>query len=366
MIIALRRLSLLVLLLIVANTVAFAATDKEKARKTLEKRYGAVSLETMQATLNPPNAEDLQLFLTAGMPADEVMKIDMGEEIVPVSPLQYVMMFACESKPVAEVVKVILDAGADPNRRDTRDGGTPLMRASQCPDVMRLLLKAGANPNLRNERGDTALRTAILFGTPETMRILIRGGADVEGDRDQLLKSAARSKEKLAVIREALGTPAVSSQPSARSFSQALIRRDLATLRANLAAGTWSVEPVRNVPPLIYLLERCKPDEDPAPLITTIGLLLERGARIGDTGPPLANSVLHVAANQCPVEAVRTLLTAGADPNVTNSVHQTALLGAVMRNRPDVVEALLDAGAKVDRDSRFFAKSKPEILKLLK
>lgn len=369
MILVVRRLAFFVFLLAVSATFAVAApqAERDNARKKLEQRYGAVSQETMLGTLNPPNAEDLRLFLAAGIPADEVMKIEMGDQIVPVSPLQFVLMFACDGDATAEVVKVLLDAGANPNRRDPRDSVTPLMRASGCPQVMRQLLQAGADPNFRTSKGDTALRHAILFGTPETMRILIKGGADVQADRKELLKQAARSADKLRVIKQALASrSSAPARRSSRSLGDALFGRDADGLRAHLESGTWKVAAVRNDPPLHYLVNSCRKGEDARTLVAIVQLLLDHGAKATDTAEPLKETPLHAAAKQCPVEAVRALLAAGADPNAKNAVNQAPLLGAVMANRPDVVEALLDSGAKVDRDSRFFAKTKPEIQELLK
>ncbi len=347
--------------------VAASQPEREAAKRKLKSTYGDVTPETMLNTLNPPVPEDLRLFLAAGIPADGVLDLEVADQTVSVSPLQYVLMSACESEPVREVVAILLEAGADPNRRDRRDGGTPLMRATSCEGVVALLLKAGADPNLRTERGDTALQRAILFGTPGSMRLLIGAGADVKADQKRLLDLATRSDEKLKIIREALApaTRAASAKSGAsRTLRDALRRRDVAGLRAGLESGAWRLEAVQGRPALLTVAHGCRNDEEPAPLVAVLALLLEKGEDVN--GVAFQETALHPAARQCPVEAVRSLLAAGANPNVIDAGNQTPLLHAVMAGRVDVVEALLAGGAKADATTRLVAKGKPEIEKLLK
>ena len=55
------------------------------------------------------------------------------------------------------------------------------------------------------------------------------------------------------------------------------------------------------------------------------------------------------------LEAVRLLLDLGVDPNHANNEGRTALMGAALKGRPDVVKLLVDRGAKLelrDRGSR--------------
>jgi ankyrin repeat protein len=61
-----------------------------------------------------------------------------------------------------EIVRALLDAGAEPDARD-RDGLTPLMWAAAVgpPDVVALLLRHGADPSATTRDGITAWHVAI-------------------------------------------------------------------------------------------------------------------------------------------------------------------------------------------------------------
>jgi ankyrin repeat protein len=96
-------------------------------------------------------------------------------------------------------------------------------------------------------------------------------------------------------------------------------------------------------------------------------VLLEHGADpkirtdYGDTALTLAggigwvDGVTYERSPKENLEAVRMLLDLGLDPNASNSEGRTALMGAALKGRNDVVQLLVDRGAKLetrDRGSR--------------
>ena len=60
-------------------------------------------------------------------------------------------------EPNIEIVKTLLDAGADPNADDCK-GDTPLHNAESSKNVVDMLLTEGANSKKKNKCGETALR----------------------------------------------------------------------------------------------------------------------------------------------------------------------------------------------------------------
>src|SRR5688572_10385487 len=79
----------------------------------------------------------------------------------------------------AAAVRAAVDAGADPNERDTQ-GNTPLMHAAQTgnAEVVQALIDAGAALDLRHpEYLTTALIQAIDAEHEEVVQVLRRAGA---------------------------------------------------------------------------------------------------------------------------------------------------------------------------------------------
>jgi ankyrin repeat protein len=84
----------------------------------------------------------------------------------------------------AELVRYLLDRGADPKAASRQGAFTPLHSAvatDAAPrdlEIVRMLLAAGADPNARSASGGTALHTAAFTGDRESADLLLRHGAD--------------------------------------------------------------------------------------------------------------------------------------------------------------------------------------------
>ncbi|MDE5667323.1 MAG: ankyrin repeat domain-containing protein [Clostridia bacterium] len=86
----------------------------------------------------------------------------------------------CNINLIAEVQHVILDKGADVNKKDN-SGNTALILATMnhCyKETIKELILAGADVNAANNSGKTALHCALKYGSQDVARYLIKKGAD--------------------------------------------------------------------------------------------------------------------------------------------------------------------------------------------
>jgi ankyrin repeat protein len=75
----------------------------------------------------------------------------------------------------AEVVRLLLERGADPNIQDER-GNTALIECAWHADAALALIKHGANLNTQNKDGLTALINSV---SPDVAHVLVENGADL-------------------------------------------------------------------------------------------------------------------------------------------------------------------------------------------
>lgn len=108
-----------------------------------------------------------------------------------------------------EMVRVLLDAGAEINARSSR-AQTPLMKLDDdaTEKLVWDLVAAGAKINLRDEDGDTALILAACYSKPEVLRALLDAGAKVKAKNKEgetaLMKAAGEGNlESVKLLIEA-------------------------------------------------------------------------------------------------------------------------------------------------------------------
>ncbi|MYE69972.1 MAG: hypothetical protein F4237_07995, partial [Gemmatimonadetes bacterium] len=254
---------------------------------------------------NNPDAESIatglvRLLLAAGADANEHTRFGL-------TPL-----YSAASQGAAELVGVLLEAGADPNAGDR----SPLEAAVGEGAVasVRVLLAAGADPNRPGWQGELPLAAAIRSGDTEVIGLLEAAGAEVD----------TRTGDSAAVREQK--TPGGETLPEDPDYpcrdTDFLEFAPPESLRACLDADARFDEPVARYD------------------LTPISFL----ARMGGAAVP---------------EKIALLLAAGADPNTVDDYGRTALHLLVSRGSGDgaveriSVPALIDAGADVHaRDDR--------------
>jgi ankyrin repeat protein/mono/diheme cytochrome c family protein len=222
----------------------------------------------------------------------------------------------------AQVVRMLIDNGADVNARDAQ-GNTPLILASfyASPKCVALLLEKGADANAANKAGVTALiRAATNY---EKTRLLVDAGAKVG------MRSADLGNTPLILAARRAGNSR--------------------TVMLLLERGASATEP--NNAGVSPIMSGAASGD-----LETVQFLLDAGAKVGDY--PKANDLrtaamaglrtpLMWAAYHNDERMIRLLLERGADPN-QSTFFGTALSQACWNDGFEAAELLIDRGANVN------------------
>jgi ankyrin repeat protein len=220
--------------------------------------------------------------------------------------------------------KALLDAGADVNQT-TEYGWTPLLTATNNRHykLAHYLIERGGNPNIANKGGWTPLYLAT-------------DNRNIEGGDYPVPKPDMDHSEFITFLLEH------DADPDARAKENTLTRT-IFTMQWFYEAGAT---------PFI----RAAQSSD----TSLMQLLLDYGADPfastdnGDTALTACGGigwVEGVTYEHSPKEnfaAMRMLLDLGLDPNAANREGRTALMGAALKGRNDVVQMLVDRGARLD------------------
>jgi ankyrin repeat protein len=253
-------------------------------------------------------------------------------------------------------------------RAEARGGMTPLLYAARDGglDAARLLLAAGANVELAEANGIRPLLMAVLNNNLDVARLLLAKGADVNADdfwgRSPLWATVEyRNLDMNNRDQDSPKDNGVDRAP-VLDFIRALLKAG-----ANVNARTREVPPSRR---WLYSLGDVSWVDftGQTPFLRaalagdnyTMRVLLEHGAdpnlatSAGTTPLMAAAGVNWVVAQtytespQALMDAVKLCLELGADVNATNSMGLTALLGAANRGSNDIIELLVQRGARLD------------------
>ena len=241
------------------------------------------------------------------------------------------------------IVRLLLQAGADPNAPDD-NGLTPLHWGAENsnPMVVTHLLDAGADLNARDNDGYTALHwAAAQSGNGRVVKVLLDRGADPfaeSNDGRTPLHSALSYRAEPSVVSRMLDAGAdehlTPLQLSALQWDVTGVNRLLADGADPSEADRYGWGPLHFAVPLAGL--------------DVVSALLAAGAD-AEARTASGATVLHLAASQAPETVVAALLSAGADPNASDAEDGWLPLHYAARFQeealPKVIMTLLRAGA---------------------
>lgn len=213
-----------------------------------------------------------------------------------------------------EMAQILVQAGANLKAK-TREGAiTPLYLAATNGNaaMIDVLTKAGADVNLANGLGTTPLMQAAGSGNVDAVKVLLDRGANINA------KDAIREQTPL-MFAASLNRSAVISLLIARG--------------ADLKAASKVVP-----------IERALFDDDgnPIPQRYTKPGMEEREGQATVMGGWAA---LHYAAREGQMDAMRTLVEAGADVNQASGAEKmTPMVEAIINGHYDLAKYLLDRG----------------------
>jgi len=227
-----------------------------------------------------------------------------------------------------ESAKLLIAAKADVNQT-TEYGWTPLLVAvnNRNYQLAKVLLDSGANPNLSNKGGWTPLYLAT-------------DNRNIEGGDYPVPKPDMDHLELIKLLLDKGADPNAKMKDNTLTrtiFTMQWFYENGATAFIRAAQSSDTA--------LMKLLLQYKADPKVA---TAQG----DNALTASAGIGWVDGVTYERSAKENLEAVRMLLDLGLDPNSANQEGRTPLMGAALKGRPDVIQLLVDRGAKLDARDR--------------
>ena len=283
------------------------------------------------------NAPDLTLFLLEAGADVKMVKSDGNTS------LHIAVYGNCNKQTLQQIIDKGVSVNALNNRRET---ALVCACKSAQGDSVKVLLKAGADPKIADAQGYTCLHTAVLKScSKEILQTIIDHGADVNATDKQNASSLTIAcdigdEDAINVLLKA-GADANNADlvyGNSCLYSATLGGCSKETLQAMIDHGADVNGTIKNG--VTALTAACSKGN-----INAINVLLKAGA-----DPKIAHgqgyTCLHTAVlKSCSKEILQTIIDHGADVNSTDKDNVSALTIACCNGDADAINVLLKSGA---------------------
>ena len=253
-------------------------------------------------------------------------------------------LFSAVRKKHADVVEVLIDAGADIERKGN-DGRSPLLVASSANlQIVKMLVKAGAGVRATSNEGTTCLIFATYRGHTETVRYLV-GLPQVDVNRKNnkgLTALHCAANHNHADVMEVLidAGADIEAKDDDTGSSPLHLSRGLDVVKLLVKAGAE----VRATDNKGYTCLMCASYEGHTETVRyLVGLPEVDMNHLNNRG----YTSLHRAVFENHSDVVKVLIDAGADVEAKNDNGRSPLHRACMVGNPEIVQMLVEAGADV-------------------
>jgi ankyrin repeat protein len=262
---------------------------------------------------------------------------------------------ACDNRDLKSV-QLLLDAGADPNFGRGPDAPLIIAIEKNSRSIVAELIRRGANLNAQRMHGPTPLLLAASQNKLPLMRDLLKAGADpnlagtVEiGTAPKPTVTIESAESELITVK----TTRVPSAPEACNVTPLIV-----AARRNFCDAAR-----------LLLKHGADPELKDSEGMTAMGwakklrhtwigvALVQHGAKATASSEGSLENALVSAARKGNLARVRELLAQGANPNghIEGADYRRTPLGEAAKNgSPEILKALLDAGAEVDKPTLEF------------
>jgi len=293
------------------------------------------------------------ITLAAGSGDPQMVKIllEAGADPEGVTTPDRFPLLTAVKMPDAEIIRMLAAAGADLERPDEY-GDTPLMVAADkgYQEIVQMLLDLGADPRGTDDQGDTALMSAVASGQVEILRNLISRGVPVDASDNRgwtpLMLAVSRLDCPVEITRILLekgaSTVAVNREGNTALHLACAHANASHALELIKAGAAVDIPGDGNDTPLMLA---CGSHEgDPA---ETVKILLAAGAQVNSKNENGWTPLIH-AAYMGNVGALTLLVNRKAALEAADQTGRTPLYHAAGNGRLECVKILLAAGARVD------------------